>query len=63
MILNGVNTRNLLHPNGPLKGSILGKFSGSHQAAPSQKFTLEEKKKVYVKVYNILAGGLADALQ
>lgn len=30
----------LLHPTGPLKGSILGKFSGCHQAPLSQKFTL-----------------------
>lgn len=35
----------LLHPTGPLKGSILGKFSGCHQAPLSQKFTLQEKKK------------------
>jgi hypothetical protein len=40
MILDRVNTRGLLHPTGPLKGAILGKFCGSYQARRLQKFTM-----------------------
>ena len=36
----------------------MGKFSGSYLAALSQNFTYQEKKKLYVKSCNILAGGV-----
>jgi hypothetical protein len=52
----------LYYPTGSIYDPILGKFSGYYLARLSQKFTLEEKKKGYVTVYNIPAGGVGDAL-